>query len=49
MAQVTSANISAGTDPPSDGQVEAMVAGASGAATHNERVRIGRESRASRG
>lgn len=40
MTQVTSANIGAGTAPADDAQVEAMVAGASTAERHNERVRL---------
>lgn len=40
MAQMTSVNVASGTEPADEGQVEAMVAGASSAERHNARVRI---------
>lgn len=49
MAQMTSANVAAtGTEPTSDAQVEAMVAGAHSSDRHNERVRVGSSDRMER-
>lgn len=45
MAQVTSANLGNGTEAASESQVEAMVAGATTAERHNERVRLASSSR----